>query len=122
MMSAGADPRMRKIFVLLGFLLAGAPAALADEPDPFLSLEQAKPYRERWQTCTASVAKKNLGGSLPAAGIADLAFERCKAAETALKNVLKRRLGAASADRIVADLREFDRSLLIRVIEKLRKD
>jgi hypothetical protein len=113
---------MRKILVLLSFLLAGAPAALADEPDPFLSLEQAKPYRERWQTCTASVAKKNLSGSRPAAEIADMAFERCKAAETALKNVLKRRLGTASADRIVRELRGFDRSLLIRVIEKLRND
>jgi len=114
---------MRKIFVLLSFLLVGAAAARADEPDPFLSLEQAKPYRERWQTCTASsLAKKNLSSSRPAAEIADLAFERCKAAETALKNVLKRRLGMASADRIIADLRGFDRSLLIRVIEKLRND
>jgi hypothetical protein len=111
---------MRKIFVLLSFLLVGAPAARADEPDPFLSLEQAKPYRERWQTCTASVAKKNLSGTRPAAEIADLAFERCKAAETALRNVLKRRLGTGSADRIVTDLRGFDRSLLIRVIERLR--
>ena len=113
---------MRKILVLLSFLLVGAPAARADEPDPFLSLEQAKPYRERWQTCTASVAKRNLSGSRPAAEIADLAFERCKAAEIALRNVLKRRLGVASADRIIGDLRGFDRSLLIRVIEKLRND
>jgi len=111
---------MRKILVLLSFFLAAAPAALADEPDPFLSLEQAKPYRERWQTCTASLAKKNLSGSRPAAEIADLAFERCKAAETALRNVLKRRLGMGSADRIVTDLRGFDRSLLIRAIERLR--
>jgi hypothetical protein len=111
---------MRKIFVLLSFLLAGVPAALADEPDPFLSLKQAKPYRERWQTCTASVTKENLSGTRPAAEIADIAFERCKAAETALRNVLKRRLGTDSADRIVMDLRGFDRSLLIRVIERLR--
>ena len=113
---------MRKIFVLLGFLLMGAPASLADEPDPFLSLEQAKPFRERWQACTASVAKTHLEGSRQAAEIADLAFERCRAAETGLKNVLKRRLGAASADRIVSDLRGLDRSLLIRVIDKLRTD
>ena len=111
---------MRKIFVLLSFLLVGAPAALADEPDPFLPLEQVKPYRERWQTCTASIVKRNLSGSRPAADIADIAFERCKAAEIALRNALKRRLGTASADRIVGDLRGFDRSLLIRVIEKLR--
>lgn len=113
---------MRKIVVLLVFLLAGPVAAVADEPDPFLPLEQAKPYRERWQTCTALVAKKNLSGSRPAPDIADLAFSRCKAAETALRDVLKRRLGSASADRIVADLRGLDRSLLIRVIEKLRSN
>ncbi|MDQ4135144.1 MAG: hypothetical protein M3158_03070 [Pseudomonadota bacterium] len=111
---------MRKTFVFVAFLALGAGAALADEPDPFLTLEQAKPYRERWQTCTATAAKENLEGTLPAAEIADRAFEHCKAREAALRNVLKRRLGAASANRIVDDLRGFDRSLLIRVIEKLR--
>lgn len=95
-------------------------AALADELDPFLSVEQATPYRERWQTCTAGIAKEKLGGTLPAAAVADLAFERCRGREAALRNLLKRRLGAASAGRIVDDLRGFDRSLLIRVIEKLR--
>jgi hypothetical protein len=98
----------------------GTTSALADEPDPFLSLEQAKPYRERWQTCTAAVAKDNLKGALRPEAVADLAFERCKAREAALRTVLKRRLGAASANRIVDDLRGLDRSLLIRVIEKLR--
>ena len=112
---------MRKIIVLLGFLLVGGPASLADEPDPFLSVEQAKPYRDRWQNCTASVAKQNLSGSRTAADIADLAFERCKGPQTALKTFLARRLGSASADRVIEDLRDFDRSLLIRVIEKLRK-
>jgi hypothetical protein len=113
---------MRKTVILLVFLLLGSTHAAADEPDPFLSLEQAKPYRERWQNCTAAVAKENLSGTLPAAEIADLGFERCKARETALRNVLKRRLGTASADRIVDELRGFDRSLLIRVIERLRSN
>jgi hypothetical protein len=113
---------MRKIVVLLAFSLFGATGSLADEPDPFFSLEQAKPYRERWQNCTASVAKQNLSGPRSAPVVADLAFERCKAQETALRNVLKRRLGAVSADRIVGDLRGFDRSLLIRIIDKLRAD
>jgi hypothetical protein len=113
---------MRKIVVFIAFLSMGAAAARADEPDPFLTLEQAKPYRERWQNCTAAVAKENLSGTVPAAEIADRAFERCRAREAALRAVLRRRLGAASADRIVDDLRGFDRSLLIRVIEKLRSD
>lgn len=104
------------------FLAIGASAARADEPDPFLSLEQAKPYRERWQNCTAAVAKENLSGALAAPDIADRAFERCKAKEAALRGILKRRLGAASANRIVDELRGFDRSLLIRVIEKLRSN
>ena len=113
---------MRKIIVLFAFSLLGATGSLADEPDPFLTLEQAKPYRERWQNCTASVAKQNLSGPRAAAAVADLAFQRCEAQESALRNVLSRRLGAASADRIVADLRGFDRSLLIRIIDKLRSD
>jgi hypothetical protein len=113
---------MRKTVVFLAVCLVGAAAARADEPDPFLSLEQAKPYRERWQTCTASVAKEKLGGTLPPAAVADLAFERCKAREAALRNALKRRLGTAASNRIVDDLRGFDRSVLIRVIEKLRSD
>jgi len=111
---------MRKILVLLAFSLLGASAAIADEPDPFLAVEQAKPYRERWQNCTASVAKENLSGVRPPADVADLAFARCKAHETALRNILRKRVGVASADRIVTDLRGFDRSLLIRIIEKLR--
>ena len=113
---------MRKIVISLMFFLMGATGAVADEPDPFLSLEQAKPYRERWQTCTAAVAKEKLAGTLPAAGIADLAFERCKGREAALRSVLKRKLGTAPAERIVDDLRGLDRSLLIRVIEKLRSN
>lgn len=113
---------MRKIIVFLVISVMGATAALADEPDPFLSLAEAKPARERWQSCTASVAKELLGGNRSAEAIADLSFERCKARETALRNVLKRRLGTASADRVVADLRGFDRSLLIRIIERLRSN
>jgi hypothetical protein len=113
---------MRKIVVLFAFSLLGATSSLADEPDPFLTLEQAKPYRERWQNCTALVAKQNLSGPRSAAAVVDLAFQRCKAQESALRNVLRRRLGAVSADRIVADLRGFDRSLLIRIIDKLRSD
>jgi hypothetical protein len=100
----------------------GGAAALADEPDPFLSVAEAAPARERWQSCTASVAKEQLSGTRPAAAVADLAFDRCKTRETALRNLLKRRLGAASAERIVEELRSFDRSLLIRIIEKLRSN
>ncbi len=110
---------LKTVGFLVLFALGGF-SARADEPDPFLALETAKPHRERWQTCTASIAKENLTGTVPAAAVADLAFERCKAREAALRNVLKRRLGEASANRIVDDLRGFDRSLLIRVIEKLR--
>ena len=113
---------MRKAVIFLMFFVMRAGGAGADEPDPFLSVEQAKPYRERWQTCTAAVAKEKLGGTVPAERIADLAFERCKGREAALRSVLNRKLGAAPAERIVDDLRGLDRSLLIRVIEKLRSD
>ena len=111
---------MRKFAAVLSFcLLTGAPA-WADEAEPSFLATAAKPLRDRWQGCTAAAVKAHLDSKRPAESIADLALERCKAQEAALGRALKAQLGQTRADRIVTDLREFDRSVLIRIIEKLR--
>ena len=111
---------MRILKLLLVFAFALSAGAIADEADPFLSVAEAKPYRERWQDCTASEIKRSLPGSRSVEAVVDEAFASCKGRETALGQVLRRRVGAASARRIVTDLRDYDRAVLIRIIERLR--
>jgi hypothetical protein len=112
---------MRILAVALCFTLIMT-AALADEPDPSQILREIQPQRDQWLQCTAGVAKTYLGGRRGAASIANAALARCSSQESMLRNVLKRRLGKASSDRIMEFVRETDRSNLIRVIEMLRGD
>jgi hypothetical protein len=111
---------MRLVILCVAILFVVGTAARADEEDPYLSVTEAKPLRDRWQDCTAAAVKRHLESSKPAEDIADLALSSCKSRETALANVLGRRLGAAAARRIVADLRGYDRLVLTRIIERLR--
>ena len=115
---------MRIAVVYLMFLalvaLVSFTAALADEPDPLLSIAEAKPYRERWQDCAASAVERELRGARPAEAIVDAALMSCRDREAALARVLRRRIGASSARRIVEDLRAYDRLVLIRIVERLR--
>jgi hypothetical protein len=111
---------MRIIVLCVAILLGVGTAARADEPDPFLSVSEAKPLRERWQDCAASAVKPHLDTSRSAEAIADMALASCKAREAALANVLRRRVGLAAARRIVAELRTYDRLVLTRIIERLR--
>ncbi len=111
---------MRNSKLLLVLFLALSAVAIADEADPFLSVRKAKPYRERWQDCTAAEVKRSLRGTRSTEVVVDEAFASCKSREAALARVLRGRLGAASARRIVTDLRAYDRSVLIRIIERLR--
>jgi hypothetical protein len=111
---------MRIIVLCLVFLFFLPPLARADEADPFLSVTEAKPFRDRWQECTASAVKRQLESSRSAERIADLALRACRSRETALVQVLSRRLGTASARRIVAELRTYDRLVLTRIIGRIR--
>jgi hypothetical protein len=111
---------MRIVALLILILFVASAGARADEADPFLTVSEAKPIREQWQACTAAAVKRHWESSRPAEAIADLALSGCKARETALVKVLARRLGTAAAGRIVADLRNYDRLVLARIIERLR--
>jgi hypothetical protein len=111
---------MRIILLCMAILFVVGTPARADEEDPYLSVAEAKPLRERWQDCTAAAVKRHLESSRGAAEIADLALSTCKTRENALANVLGRRLGTAAGRRIVGELRTYDRIVLIRIIERLR--
>ncbi len=110
--------RIIVLCIVIPFLL-GLPVR-ADEADPFLSVVEAKPVRERWQDCTASAVKRHIDTDRSAEAIADLALAGCRAREAALVNVLSRRLGMRAARRIVSELRGYDRIVLTRIIERLR--
>ena len=45
------------VIAALALFLVWRTAATADEPDPFLSVAEAKPFRERWQECTVSAVE-----------------------------------------------------------------
>ena len=111
---------MRIIILWIVILFVAGTGARADEEDPFLTVSEAKPVREQWQECTAGAVKRHWESSRPAEAIADLALSGCKAREAALVKVLGRRLGTGAARRIVADLRNYDRLVLTRIIERLR--
>jgi hypothetical protein len=114
---------MRIVALLILILFVAGVAgteARADEADPFLTVSEAKPIREQWQACTAAAVKRDWESSRPAEAIAERALSGCKTRETALVKVLARRLGRAAARRIVTNLRDFDRLVLTRIIERLR--
>jgi len=70
--------------------------------------------------CTATVAKAHLHSSRPAATVADVAVQRCRAQEQVLARVLAEQLGKEAAARVLEVVRQTDRSNLIRAIEELR--
>ena len=70
--------------------------------------------------CTAEAAKAHLRSSRPVEAVADAALQRCKAQEQPLARALNRQLRKEGADRVLEQVRETDRSNLIRAIEQLR--
>jgi hypothetical protein len=76
--------------------------------------------RDQWMQCTAAVAKTYLRSGRPAATVADVAVQRCRVREQPLARVLAQQLGEEAAARILEQVRETDRSNLIRAIEELR--
>jgi hypothetical protein len=111
---------MRILAPALVLALLMPPVASADAPEPLDLPKEVQRQRDLWLQCTAAAAKAHIRGARPAADIADLALQRCKAQEQALSHVLNRQLGASGAVRVLELVRETDRSNLVRVIEELR--
>lgn len=107
-------------FVMLGSLSASLNSVRADEFDPLLSITEARPFREQWQECAASAVEREVEGKRPVQAIVEGALKSCRDRESALAQLLRRRVGARSARRIVSGLRDFDRLVLTRIIERLR--
>ena len=95
-------------------------ARLTKKASPTALPTDVQQLRDQWMQCTAAAAKADLRGSRPAEDVADAALQRCRAQEPPLARALSRQLGKAGAERVVEQLRETDRSNLIRAIEELR--
>src|SRR3954470_2555082 len=117
---------MRTVAIALVLLTsASVPADEASpparsEPGPAPIPTDVQQSRDQWMRCTASVAKPYLRSHRPAATVADVAMQRCKAQEQPLARALASQLGKEAAVRVLEQVRETDRSNLIRAIEELR--
>src|SRR4051812_30713940 len=126
---------MRTLAVLSLTLFASS-SAYADAPTPPAPLKPTLPkietpipaalptdvqqLRDQWMQCTAAAAKADLRSARPAEAVADATLQGCKAQEQPLTRALNRQLGKEGADRVLEQVRETDRSNLIRAIEQLR--
>jgi hypothetical protein len=127
---------MRTLAIILAFALLTSASARADAPKPPAIPKPPSPQvqtpspaalpidvqqlRDQWMQCTAAAAKADLRSSRPAEAVADAALQRCKAQEQPLARALNQQLGHDGADRVLEQVRETDRSNLIRAIEQLR--
>ena len=127
---------MRTLAIVLAFALLTSASARADaprppvipkprppemkEPSPAALPADVQQLRDQWMQCTAAAAKPDLRSSRPAEAVADAALQRCKAQEQPLARALNQQLGHDGADRVLEQVRETDRSNLIRAIEQLR--
>jgi hypothetical protein len=97
-----------------------APSPKVETPSPAALPTDVQQLRDQWMQCTAAAAKADLRSSRPAEAVADAALQRCTAQEQPLARALNRQLGKDGADRVLEQVRETDRSNLIRAIEQLR--
>src|SRR5215218_9795858 len=97
-----------------------APSPKVETPSPAAVPIDVQQLRDQWMQCTAAAAKADLRSSRPAEAVADAALQRCTAQEQPLARALNRQLGKDGADRVLEQVREADRSNLIRAIEQLR--
>jgi len=96
------------------------PSPKIQTPSPAALPTDVQQLRDQWMQCTAAAAKADLRSSRPAEAVADAALQRCTAQEHPLARALNRQLGKDGADRVLEQVRETDRSNLIRAIEQLR--
>src|SRR5215213_1269135 len=119
--SARADaPRPPVIPYLRPPTVPKPPSPKVETPIPAALPTDVQQLRDQWTQCTAAAAKADLRSSRPAEAVADAALQRCKAQEKPLARALNRQLGKDGADRVLEQVRETDRSNLIRAIEQLR--
>jgi hypothetical protein len=96
------------------------PSPKVETPSPAALPTDVQQLRDQWMQCTAAATKADLRSSRPAEAVADAALQRCTAQEQPLARALNRQLGKDGADRVLEQVRETDRSNLIRAIEQLR--
>jgi hypothetical protein len=96
------------------------PSPKVETPSPAALPTDVQQLRDQWMQCTAAATKADLRSSRPAEAVADAALQRCTAQEQPLARALNRQLGKDGADRVLEQVREADRSNLIRAIEQLR--
>jgi hypothetical protein len=96
------------------------PSPKVETPSPAALPTDVQQLRDQWMQCTAAAAKADLRSSRATEAVADAALQHCKAQEQPLARALNRQLGREGADRVLEQVRETDRSNLIRAIEELR--
>ena len=96
------------------------PSPQVQTPSPAALPTDVQQLRDQWMQCTAAATKADLRSSRPAEAVADAALQRCRAQEQPLARALNGQLGKDGAVRVLEQVRETDRSNLIRAIEQLR--
>jgi hypothetical protein len=96
------------------------PAPSTVKPSPAALPTDVQQLRDQWMQCTAAAAKADLHSSRPVDAVAEAALQRCKTQEQPLARALKRQVGKEGAERVLEQVRDTDRSNLIRAIEELR--
>src|SRR5215210_3449199 len=96
------------------------PSPKVQRPSPAALPTDVQQLRDQWMQCSAAAAKADLRSSRATEAVADAALQHCKAQEQPLARALNQQLGHDGADRVLEQVREADRSNLIRAIEQLR--
>ena len=91
----------------------------ADE-DPTSVIPEAMPLRDKWERCAAGKVRGLIRTDLSPEKVAERALAACKADETAVKNLLTRRVGAQQAFTVVELVRNAYRNNLIAIVETIR--
>ena len=83
-------------------------------------IPEAVPLRDKWERCAAGKVRGMIRTSLTPEVVAERALAGCKAEETAVKNLLTRRLGRDEAFTVVELIRNAYRSNLTAIVETHR--
>ena len=105
---------------LLVGMMAAAVSAEADEFDPLVAYEAARPLNDHWQACAASFAKRRLRTKQSSVRIAAAALAHCSSQEERLRHFLAGKIGQRSARASVGLLHERYLSDLSAAVDTLR--
>ena len=111
--------RLPSVVVALTFCFLCVSPGLADE-DPTSVIPEAMPLRDKWERCAAGKVRTLIRTRLSPETVAERALAACKGEETAVKNLLTRRLGSQEAFTVVELVRNAYRTNLIAVVETIR--